>query len=98
MNFASIVASGAVVLGLTSMAQAEGLTFRLEGGLGIVRADNVGIFSLGRVPAETETSQLDYGGGMAPGADLAQLSDRGHLGLRPWQRNRGPDWWRGLWS
>lgn len=70
-----LTAIAALAAGLATTVQAEG-TLKTEGGLGFVGAEDIGIFSLGRVPAETPTSQLDYGGGMAGGpASLTYRSE-----------------------
>jgi len=69
MHFQRLVSTALIAVGLAPAVQAEGLTLKVEGGLGFVGAENVGIFSLGRVPAETATSPLDYVGGIAGGPD-----------------------------
>jgi len=45
LNFARSIAAGALVLGMASVAHAKGLTLKVEGGLGFVNDENVGIFS-----------------------------------------------------
>lgn len=54
-------------LGLATGVQAEGLTLRLEGGLGFNFGEGVGIFSIVRDAPATSTSQLDFQNGIPRG-------------------------------
>lgn len=67
MRFKGIVVAAAATLGLSSVAHAEGLTIRLEGGLGFNFGDGVGIFSVVRDAPATSTSQLDFQDGIPRG-------------------------------
>lgn len=67
MQFKVSIAAAAATLGLATLAQADGLTLRLEGGLGYNFGEGVGIFSIVRDAPATSTSQLDFQDGIARG-------------------------------
>lgn len=62
-----IIAAAFSALGLASMSHAEGLTFRLEGGLGFNFGQPVGIFSIARDMPATDDTQLNFDDGMNRG-------------------------------
>lgn len=67
MHFTRILAATALAIGLASPVLAEGLTLKLEGGLGFNRGEDVGIFSLVRTPPASATSQLGPYGSLSRG-------------------------------
>lgn len=67
MRVRQVLAAVSFAFGLASPVMAEGLTLKLEGGLGFTRGANVGIFSLVRTPPATATTQHDYSQGIPRG-------------------------------
>lgn len=67
LGFKGSIAAAAATFGLATLAQADGLTLRLEGGLGYNFGEGVGIFSIVRDAPATSTSQLDFQDGMPRG-------------------------------
>lgn len=62
-----ILAAAACAVSLASSAFADDFSFKLEGGLGFNRGEDVGIFSVVRTPPASATTQLDYSQGMSRG-------------------------------